>query len=90
MSYRQVVGPLIAAGVADDDVLVIRKRPDVGSSDLKELGRGKPSISFGNRATGLLQLASGRNHSCCPRVGHQHVPISQLSDRNILYMNSLR
>ena len=30
MSRRQVVGPLIAAGVADDDVLVIGEWPDVG------------------------------------------------------------
>ena len=30
VSDRQVVGPLIAAGVADDDVLVIGEWPDVG------------------------------------------------------------
>ena len=30
VSDGQVVGPLVAAGVADDDVLVIGERPDVG------------------------------------------------------------
>ena len=30
VSGGQVVGPLVAAGVADDDVLVIGERPDVG------------------------------------------------------------
>ena len=30
VSGRKVVGPLVAAGVADDDVLVIGERPDVG------------------------------------------------------------
>ena len=43
MSGRKVVGPLIAAGVADDDVLVIGERPDVGflgrQCFLTEVGR---------------------------------------------------
>ena len=43
VSHRQVVGPLVAAGVADDDVLVIGERPDVGFLGrqhlLAELGR---------------------------------------------------
>ena len=30
MGDGKVVGPLVAAGVADDDVLVIGERPDVG------------------------------------------------------------